>query len=147
MSGGKILYILLAFLEGGIGVYSRAVNFQATERLGTANGTLVNYVTASILSLGLLVLTGSAGSWAGFSTAPLWVYLGGVCGVAALVINVTALKKLTLFQSGTLMLAGQLACSALLDGVLFYSMSPGKLLGVFIVGVGVVLDKRTALAK
>lgn len=144
---GNVLYIFLAFFEGGIGVYSRAVNFQATQRLGTANGTLVNYVTASALSLVLLLLTGPAESWTGFSAAPAWVYLGGVCGVAALVINVTSLKKLTMFQSGVLMLAGQLSCSALLDGVLFHSMSPGKLLGVFAVAIGVVWDKKTTLAQ
>lgn len=147
ISGGNILYIFLAFLEGGIGVYSRAVNFRATECLGTANGTLVNYVTASALSLVLLLFTGTAENWAGFTAAPVWVYLGGVCGVAALVINVTALKKLTLFQSGVLMLAGQLACSALLDAVLFHSMSWGKLVGVLIVATGAVLDKKTTLAQ
>ncbi len=147
MSGWKAPYILLAFFEGGIGVYSRAVNFQATERLGTLNGTLINYVTASALSLLLLAASGLKESWAGFFAVPLWVYLGGVCGVAALVINVTALKKLTLFQSGILMLAGQLSCSALLDGILFRSMSPGKLLGVFVVAVGVILDKKATLTQ
>lgn len=147
LGGGKALYIFLAFLEGGIGVYSRAVNFQATRCLGTANGTLINYVTASILSLALLGLTGTAESWAGFAAAPLWVYLGGVCGVAALVINVTALRKLTLFQSGVLMLAGQLTGSAVLDAVLFHSMSLGKLVGLLVVAIGVVWDKKAALAQ
>lgn len=147
VSGGNILYIFLAFLEGGLGVYSRAVNFRATECLGTANGTLINYVTASVLSLALLLFTGTAESWAGFAAAPAWVYLGGVCGVVALVINVTALKKLTLFQSGILMLTGQLAGSALLDAVLFHSMSPGKLLGILVVTTGVVWDKKTTLAQ
>lgn len=146
MSGGKVLYIFLAFLEGGLGVYSRAVNFQATVRLGRLNGSLVNYVTASILSLALMMALGQTGSWAGFSAAPLWVYLGGVCGVAAMIINMAALEKLTLLQSGILLLAGQLACSALLDGVLFHSMSPGKLLGVLVVAVGAAMDKKTALA-
>lgn len=147
LDGGKALYIFLAFFEGGIGVYSRAVNFQATQCLGTANGTLVNYVTASLLSLILLGLTGTAENWAGFAAAPLWVYLGGVCGVAALVINVTALRKLTLFQSGILMLAGQLTGSAVLDAALFHSMSLGKLVGILVVAIGVVWDKKTTLAQ
>lgn len=147
MSGGNILYILLAFLEGGLGVYSRAVNFRATECLGTVNGSLVNYVTASILSLGLLAATGTGESWAGFAAAPTWVYLGGACGVVAMIFNMTGLKKLTLFQSGTLMLAGQLACSALLDAVLFHSMSLGKLVGILIVATGVVWDKKITLSQ
>lgn len=139
--------MLLSFLEGSIGVYSRTVNFKATEHLGLANGTLVNYVTASILSLLCLICFGTPENWAGFGEAPLWVYLGGVCGVVALVFNVTSLKKLTLFQSGTLMLTGQLFCSALLDGVMFNNMSVGKFLGVIVVAIGVVIDKKTALAE
>lgn len=143
----NLFYIFLAFFEGAIGVYSRAVNFQATQRLGTANGTLINYLTASLLSLVMLLLTGSAESWVGFAAAPAWVYLGGVCGVAALVINVTSLKKLTMFQSGVLMLAGQLSCSAALDALLFHSMSWGKLLGVCVVAIGVAWDKKITLAQ
>ena len=140
-------YILLAVLVGCIGVFSKAVNFQATEHLGTANGTLINYLVASLLSGVLLVCFGPKEAWAGFGQAPVWVYLGGVCGVVALVIIVTSLKKITLFQSNTLLLVGQLAGSALLDAILFRSMSLGKLVGVAIVAIGVVWDKKTTLAQ
>lgn len=140
-------YLLLAFAVGGVGVYSKTVNFKATEHLGTANGTLINYLVASFLSLILLEGTGTTETWIGFQRAPIWVYLGGVCGVVALVIIVTSLKKITLFQSTTFLLVGQLAGSALLDALLFQSMSLWKLLGVIIVTTGVVWDKKTTLAQ
>ncbi len=144
---GGMGYLLLAFAVGCVGVYSKTVNFKATECLGTANGTLINYLVASVLSAGLLAWTGSAENWAGFGQAPAWVYMGGVCGVVALVIIVTSLKKITLFQSTTFLLVGQLAGAAALDGLLFRSMSWGKLAGVLIVTTGVVWDKKTTLAQ
>lgn len=143
-----VLYILLAFLLGVINVYSKTVNFQATNYLGTANGTLVNYVVASLLSAVLLFWwEPEYAGGAAFTAAPMWLYLGGVFGVVALVINVISLKKINLFQSTTLLLVGQLAGSALLDAVLFDDMPVIKLLGVIIVAAGVVWDKKMSLTE
>lgn len=144
---GNVGYLLMAFLIGCVAVFSSTVNYQATQRLGTANGTLINYLTASALSAVLLAGTGSGETWAGFGQAPAWVYLGGVCGVVALVIIVVTLNKITLFQSTTFLLAGELVGAVVLDAVLYHSMSPGKLVGVAIVATGVVWDKRTTLAQ
>lgn len=141
-------YILLALLMGAVTVYSKAVNFQATKHLGTFNGTLVNYVTASILSVILLIVfEPDYAEAAAFTAAPGWLYLGGICGVIAMLINVISLKKITLFQSTVLLLAGQLAGSALLDTVLFHNMSIPKLFGILIVAVGVIWDTRISSAK
>lgn len=148
LSGREIaLFLLLAFALGCLNVYSKTVNFQATKHLGTASGTLVNYVVASLLSA-LLMPCFPAGSAApaAFLQAPAWLYFGGVFGVVALVINVVSLKKIPLFQSTTLLLVGQLAGSTLLDGVLFHAMSPLKLFGVLLVGVGMVWDKKLTLS-
>lgn len=144
------LYSLLALALGGINVYSKAVNFQAAEHLGTASGTLVNYVTASALSAALLaaeVLGGQGSSGAAemaarFSAAPVWLYLGGVFGVVAMVMNVLALKGLSLFQSTTFLLLGQLVGSAVLEALWSHGMPPVKILGVAIVGAGVAWDQK-----
>lgn len=144
---GNGAYILLAFCVGCIGIYSEAVNFRASECLGTSNGTLVNYVVASFLSVLMLTLTEGGEGWGRLGSAPFWSYLGGICGVVALVIIVTSLKKITLFQSATLLLLGRLSCSALMDGVLYHNLSWGKLLGVAVVTAGVIWDKKLSLAE
>lgn len=142
------VYILLAFFMGGINVYSKTVNFQATKHLGTSNGTLVNYVVASLLSLILLIgMEPGYASAKAFTAAPAWLYLGGIFGVIALVINVISLRKINLFQSTTLLLAGQLAGSALLDAILFHNMSALKLIGVIIVTIGIVWDKKISASS
>lgn len=146
--GWTVMCVLLAFLLGGIDVYSRTVNFQATHYLGTANGALINYIVASILSAVLLAWwEPEYVSVTAFSAAPGWLYLGGVFGVVALVINVVSLKKINLFQSTTMLLVGQLAGSALLDAVLFDDMPAVKLVGVVIVAVGVIWDKKMSIRE
>lgn len=139
--------LLLAFLLGGVNVFSKTINFRATGHLGTANGTLVNYLVASPLSAVLMAVAGEANGAATFVSAPSWLYLGGVCGVVALVLNVVSLKKITLFQSATLLLCGQLAGAAVLDAVMYQDMSALKLVGVAIVATGVVWDKKITLAQ
>ena len=92
------MYIILAFLLGCINVISKTINYQATTYLGTACGSLINYLTASLLSLLLFLFLNPAYVNAeSFLSAPFWLYLGGVCGLLALIINVTSLKHMNLF--------------------------------------------------
>lgn len=140
------MYILLAFILGCINVISKTINYQATTHLGTANGSLINYLTASLLSCFLfLFLNPSYVNVESFTSAPLWLYLGGVCGLVALVINVTSLKHMNLFQSTTLLLIGQLLGSALLDMILLQSMSLLRLCGLLILTIGVIWDKEVTM--
>lgn len=148
MGEGALFYVLLAFVMGGVNVLSKTVNFQAAEHLGTYSGTLINYLVASALSVVLLgAFEPQYAAPAVFGAAPPWLYLGGVFGVAALVINVISLKKIDLLQSTVLLLLGNLIASAVLDTVLFHSMTWLKLLGVVIVGAGVIWDKRATITK
>ena len=53
--------LTLAFLNGCATVISKMINYRCTKYLGTNNGSLVNYVVASVLSLVLLlVFSGSS---------------------------------------------------------------------------------------
>ena len=54
------MYIILAFLLGCINVISKTINYQATTYLGTACGSLINYLTASLLSLLLFLFLNPA---------------------------------------------------------------------------------------
>ena len=140
------MYIILAFLLGCINVISKTINYQATTYLGTACGSLINYLTASLLSLLLfLFLNPAYVNDESFLSAPFWLYLGGVCGLLALIINVTSLKHMNLFQSTTLLLIGQLFGSALLDLLLLQSLSFFRLCGLLILTAGVIWDKRVLM--
>ena len=127
--------ILLGFLGGGVSVVSKALNYQAGNYLGTFNGSLINYLLATPISLViLLAIEGGKLPVEGFLSAPWWAYLGGICGVAAMVINVYSLRRITLFQSTTLLLVSQLVTSVMVDLIFFGKMSLLKALGVLLLG-------------
>ena len=140
-----MIFVILAFSLGCVNVLSKTINFQATKHLGMANGTLVNYVVASFLSFFLLLMIAPGRlNLSNFTDVPSWYYLGGIFGVLALIINLYALNKINLFQSTGIVLIGQLFGSTFFDGIFFHSMSPMKILGVCLLAIGVLWDKKTA---
>ena len=52
-----ILIVFIAFLYGCATVISKMINYRAAQELGTWNGSLVNYVVASVLALVMLLGT------------------------------------------------------------------------------------------
>lgn len=143
-----MIYIILAFLLGCVNVLSKTINFRATKHLGTANGTLINYIVASIISFVLFVsIDKSYLKLDNFYETPSFLFLGGVFGVIALILNVTSLNRMNLFQSTTILLIGQLTGSAILDLFIFQSMPPLKILGIIILAIGVILDKKVSTAE
>ena len=135
--------VFLGLLSGGISVISKMLNYQASNYLGTFNGSLINYLLATPISLVILLcLNGGRFPAQELFAAPWWACLGGVFGVLAMVINVYSLHKINLFQSTVLLLVAQLATSVVLDLVLFYNMSVFKALGVVLLAAGMVWDKK-----
>ena len=142
----NIFFLVLSFLLGCLNVINRTINFQATKYLGTNSGCLMNYIVASIASFCILVVYPEARfTIQDFSSAPVYLYLGGVFGVIAFFLNITSLQKLNLFQSGIMILIGQLIASFLLDFMFGYTFSITKIIGILILTVGVIYDKKVSL--
>ncbi len=142
------LYLLLAFGLGCVNVVNRTLSFQATKHLGNNSGCLMNYIVASIASLFLVLFyPQSKEAITHALQVPLWLYLGGVFGVIAFFLNITSLHKMNLFQSAIIILIGQLLASFLLDLFFGYSLSTIKIIGVVILTVGVIWDRKVSLDK
>lgn len=138
-------YILIALFLGCVNVLSRSVSFKATQYLGQGNGTLVNYVTGTLASLLLMVLLqGNSLHLNTFVKVPTWLYLGGVFGTIAFFLNIASLQKMNLFQSAVLLLIGQLAGSFILDALLYQSASFIKFIGIIVLALGVIWDKKVS---
>lgn len=135
--------LLLAFTGGCIAVFSKMINLKLVERLGLLNGTLVNYIVATFVSilaiflsknyhlLNLNVLNG----------IPLWVYLGGVFGLMALLLNIITLPTLPVIYSTILILIGQLGAGLVIDILFKGKFSTLKLVGITLVILGIGIDK------
>lgn len=69
--------LTLAFFNGCATVISKMINYRCTKILGTNNGSLVNYVVASVVSFLLLLVSSRFHiDFYSFVQAPWWMYLG-----------------------------------------------------------------------
>lgn len=141
-----ILAYFLALAGGCIGILSKLVNVQVAQRLGTENGTLINYLIASALALVLALCTGATAlfSPAVLGSVPPVYYLGGVFGLLSLLLTVVSIPKVPVISSTVLMLAGQLGTGLLIDWLLLGKFSLPRTAGILLVAAGLVLDKFLA---
>lgn len=138
-----ILIVFIAFLYGCATVISKMINYRAAQELGTWNGSLVNYVVASVLAL--VMLLGTTGFQVDLRTyieAPFYLYAGGTFGVIAFVLSIVTLSKMKVFQSTIFLLAGQLLAGILFDLLVFGNLTLLKLAGIVLVSVGILWDKK-----
>ena len=124
---------------------SKMINYRCTKYLGTNNGSLVNYVVASVLSLILLLVSSrfSVDLYA-FKQAPWWLYLGGAFGIVAFIISMITLSHLKVMESTILLLVGQLTAGILFDAFVFQNISVKKLLGILLVAAGIIWDNKVS---
>ncbi|MCI8418246.1 MAG: hypothetical protein HFI33_12265 [Lachnospiraceae bacterium] len=143
-----IAVIFIAFLYGCATVISKMINYRATQELGTWNGSLVNYVVASILALAmLLATTGLQVDLQAYVAAPLYLYAGGTFGVLAFVISLVCLAKMKVFQSTLLLLVGQLAAGIVFDILVFQNFTLVKLAGILLVTAGIFWDNKICASQ
>lgn len=143
----EFLYILIALGLGCVNVINRALSFQATKHLGTNSGCLMNYLVGTLASLAVLIIyPQSRETMVHLNQAPLWLYLGGVFGVIAFFLNITSLHKMNLFQSAIIILIGQLIASFVLDLIFGYPLSFIKIIGIIIMTIGVIWDRKVSLS-
>ena len=137
--------LTLAFVNGCATVISKMINYRCTKYLGTNNGSLVNYVVASVLSLILLLVSSrfSVDLYA-FKQAPWWLYLGGAFGIVAFIISMITLSHLKVMESTILLLVGQLTAGILFDAFVFQNISVKKLLGILLVPAGIIWDNKVS---
>ena len=79
-----MIYYLTALINGFFNSVNRMTNVRAGKLFGTANGALINYVEATVLSLLLMLVlkNGKELSWVYIVSVPWWVYLGSICEYA-----------------------------------------------------------------
>lgn len=140
-----MLYFITAFLNGFCNSINKMMNVKAGQVFGAAKGALINYIEATILSLALVFLTGNGSEmrFAHLASVPLWVYLGGVCGLIAMVLIIVGTLKTSVLLSSILALVGNLGAALVLDWVFYGMFSWLKVLGIFMILCGTAWLQRT----
>ena len=137
------MYIFIAFVLGIINVVSKTINYKATEKLGSLSGSIMNYIEASIISAIIILISQQKVEFT--SDIPWLLYFVGLFGAIAFFFNITSLSKMNLFMSTIIVLIGQLIGSLCIDYFLGVFITPLKVLGIVIMLVGIIIDKKLTL--
>lgn len=131
----------LSFLSGFAIVAARISNAKLAAKAGLGFSTVMNYVTGLLGSLIVLAVSG-------FPMAQPFpaqgvsftVYLGGLMGVASIIICNLITLRLTNVRMTLLIFVGQIFSGVLLDAFLLHIFSPGQLAGGLLVAAGLTLN-------
>ena len=143
-----MVYWIVAFFNGFFNSINKMMNVKAGQVFGTANGALINYIEATFLSLALLFLTGKGAelSAENMARAPLWVYLGAVCGLLAMVLLIAGTLRTNVLLSSILTLVGNLGAAAVLDYLFYGIFSWYKIAGIALILLGTTWIEKTGQA-
>ena len=133
-----MIYYLTALINGFFNSINRMTNVRAGKLFGTANGALINYVEATVLSLLLMLVlkNGNELAWGHIVSVPWWVYLGSVCGLLAQLLQIVGTLHSNTLVSSVLMLAGNLGMSLVLDFIFYGAFSLLRAAGIFLILCG-----------
>lgn len=128
---------VLAFLYGCMDTVCKMLNVKAGRIFGPVNGSLFNYLEATVCSFVLMLLLsgGAELSLAHIASVPYWVYLGGILGVIAMVIIIFATPKTNVILATILAMLGNLGGALMMDYFLF----EGKISLLKIAGLVLIL--------
>ncbi|MBE9062211.1 DMT family transporter [cf. Phormidesmis sp. LEGE 11477] len=144
------LFLLLLVTLGGAGLAVQST-WNARLRLSTGSPILTTIVSLAVSLLLLLLLwisgTTERGSLPAFSSVPLWSWLGGVFAAYYLVSSLVAIPKIGVASVFSLIIAGQVMMSIVLDatgafGVTQISLSSSRVVGTLLLLAGAVLIQK-----
>lgn len=143
-----ILYYLTSFANGFFNSVNRMTNVRAGKIFGTANGALINYIEATVLSLLLIFVLkdGQELSWGHIVSVPWWIYLGSVCGLIAQLLQIIGTLRSNALISSVLMLVGNLGISLALDYVFFGTFSWLRAVGLALILFGMTWVEKEKTA-
>ena len=137
-----MLYILLAILSGVSIVLGRTLNFNLANKIGVFQGTFFNYVVGLIFSIIFLTISNERlfSVHSKLTLLPWWAYLGGLLGVAVVVLSTYLTPRISSFYLTISIFLGQLFAGAILDYFILGEFSFGKIIGGLLVLSGLIYN-------
>lgn len=145
-----IISILLAAAAGACLSLQAAANASLRTHLNDARWAAFFSICGTIISavIVMLFLRPNLPSAAAFRSAPWWTWIGGPLGALFVLAGAALTPKLGAAAFIAAVVAGQLACSLLLDqfaimNLPLQTMSLGRFVGAALVFIGVLLVTRS----
>jgi transporter family-2 protein len=139
-----MLYIILAVLCGCITIISMIVNSHLAKKIGTLQGTLINYIVGLTTTILLMIIVKSSISlpYSSFSKIPWWAFLGGLLGVVVVSSSNIVLPKIPTIYTTLLIFIGQLFTGILIDYFRVGFVSKGKIIGGLLILLGLLYNSN-----
>ncbi|BCN29452.1 DMT family transporter [Anaeromicropila herbilytica] len=145
------IYLLAAAGSGITIVLARIINSKLAEKIGTLQGTLINYIVGLIVSILCFFVSKESSliTISRYHSVPIWAYFGGIVGVITILSSNYITPRISSFYLTLLIFIGQLFVGIAIDYFILQELSLGKLIGgIFVVlGLSYILwvDKKEAL--
>lgn len=137
-----MLYIILAFIGGALVTLASIISSRLGKEIGVIQSTVINYTVGLICILLVCLFNGSLFkiSNGGFSGIPLWAYLGGMVGVAVVILSNVVIPKIPVIYSTLLIFIGQIVTGIIVDYIFGNPISKGKFIGCIFIILGLVYN-------
>jgi len=140
----EIMAVLITFLSGVAVVFNRTINAKLAAATTVQIGTFFNYVVGLAIAIPVYLIFGGAGETPllGFAlTASNWyIYLGGIIGLAAIVLSNITVLKISAFFLTLLIFIGQVATGIFIDALIDGAFSVRIFLGGVLVAAGLAAN-------
>ncbi len=144
----KNIWMLLTFLSGAFLPIQAGLN----AKLGKAGGSpihasMISFVIGTVILVGYILFTRQTVSWVGLRATPAYAWAGGLIGAYYVTIILLAYPQLGPALTFSLVIAGQLIFSIVLEHfqILVADRNPinwWKIFGVLLIVVGGVIIRR-----
>ncbi|MBU3144274.1 DMT family transporter [Clostridium sp. CF012] len=148
-----MLYIILAVFCGCITIISMIINSHLAKKIGTLQGTLINYIVGLSTTILLMIIVKSNFNlpYSSFTKIPWWALLGGLLGVVVVASSNIVLPKIPTIYTTLLIFIGQLFTGILIDYFRVGFISKGKIIGGLLILLGLLynsnVDKKELIVQ
>lgn len=143
-TAGGFWYVLFSLAAGVTVVLSRTVNARLSEHTGALEGSLINHLAGLPFCLLLAFLVPETAVPGRFT---LWPWLGGVLGVATVVLCNITVPKIPAYRLTLLSFCGQLFCGILFDLLGGSALNEREFAAGLLVAAGIAAGQFSAIRR
>jgi len=135
-----MFFILISIASGAIVVISRILNTRLAEKVGLIQSSFFNYFTGLLSALLLFAIMKSSFTLHDFFAIPFWAYLGGILGIAIVILSSVVTPKMSSFYITLIIFIGQLFTGIIIDCITTRTIPFAKIIGGLFVIVGLAYN-------
>ena len=137
-----MFFVLISIVSGAIVVISRVLNTRLSEKVGLLQSSFFNYFTGLFSALILFAIFKDKVILIQFYSIPFWAYLGGVLGIAVVILSSVVTPKMSSLYITLIIFIGQLFTGIIIDCITLNTIPFAKIIGGILVVAGLAYNSH-----